>query len=317
MGNVLLRALEAKLGESRQVHYQQHDEYAFECPRCSNGKWKFGINFEKKVFNCFKCHWAGKLHELVRELGIKLDDLRDIVPSAPQRAADGPGDGPSVPAQIPGYIPFGPGGSSRGGQVMADALAYARRRGRMEPDDIEDNKLGVSCDPELAGRLIVPVIQGGVVVNYLARSVYPHVQPKEITGPLWQGWLPRSELFFGHDQLRTASHVVIVEGFWDWWRMRQVSRSWSSVALMGSSLSHVVCGKLLASQPRRITIFLDGDPAGEDGTFQVGTELLRRRMRNVYVARPPAGKDPDELQDEQILLLVNNAVPFTAWMAAR
>lgn len=314
MGNQLLLALEAKLGEGRPTHWQSFDEYNFECPKCGNGKRKFGVNFVKKFFNCFRCHWSGRLNELVRELGITLDDMRDIVPGAPSRAADSVEAGPAVPEAIPGFTKLSDG---QEGEVWADAVDYAAKRGGLTMDDVEELGLGVSEDPDLAGRLIIPIVQDGKTVNYLARSIYPWVQPKEIGGPGWAGWLPRSEIFFGHDQLKTNSHIILVEGFWDWWAMRRTSRSWSSVALLGSNLSQVVCGKLLASKPRRVTLFLDGDEGGSDGTFQAGMALLGRRYREVYVARPPAGKDPDELSDNQILLAVNNAVPMTAWLAAR
>jgi hypothetical protein len=313
--SALLSALEAKLGDSSPGSGLENAEHNFECPKCSTGKKKLGINLAKKVFHCFRCHWSGHLGVLLKEVGIDLESVREFISTGPVVAAADTAEAKPLPT-IPGFKRIY-GYRRQRGEVETDLIKYCEKRGQMTSDDVEDLHMGISSDPALVGRLIIPIREHDDVVNYLARSVYPWLGPKEISGPLWEGWKPRSEIFFGYNQLKMESNVVLVEGFWDWWALRRTSKSWVPVATLGAHLSPVVLGRILQKKPRRITVFLDGDDAGEEGTFQMVTALLKRRVREVYVARPPKGKDPDDLDEDKLMVAINTATPAGLWLMER
>jgi len=311
----LLSALTSKLGEYDSNPVRDDGEYEFVCPRCpkQDGKRKLGVNVSRKVFNCFRCGWRGRLVDLLRALGINPLSLGPDLGIRPVAASDT--YGPKVrPDQIPGYTPL-PEPDQPMSRIEQVAYDYCRERGLDDVGEVTSLRLGTSTEKDLAGRLVIPVFEDGRMAGYFARSLFDYLEPKDKVGPEYLGWAPKGELAYGLDLMRPGHVLVLVEGFWDWVRVRKVSRSLDSLALLGSNLGPVAAGKILARRPGRIVVMLDGDEAGERGTRKIVSELLvHRKFASVHVARPPVGKDPDELTAGTILALVNEAIPAVNWL---
>ena len=194
-------------------------------------------------------------------------------------------------------------------------MIYASKKGKITWEEMVILGWGLSTDPALAGRLIIPIRQSGKLQNYLARSL-PSMQltPKEMSGSEDDGWVPRSKLAVGLEEVKTGEICALVEGIWDKCWLDKTSNSFRTVATLGHILHPVVAGKILTKEPSKIVVFYDGDEAGVEGTFQAVNYLLSRNFHEVRVARPPAGRDPNELTDNQILSLIAASQPGPVWM---
>lgn len=161
-------ALRLRLGEPAIL---PGGKLEFECPRCGRGKRKLGVNIQKKLFHCFRCKWGGMLVDLLREIDVDLD----------MATSDSPWDHKIEPKKsVPDHIP----GFTQDGDECARAATYAIGRGRLSTFmDVIRRGWGVSTEPKLAGRLIVPLHVDGRLVQYIARSISPELQPKEKGGP--------------------------------------------------------------------------------------------------------------------------------------
>lgn len=301
----LADALRRKLGDPDA----RGQELDYECPKCSNGKKKLGVNLSRRVFNCFRCHWSGSLAALMESLGIDPMDVSGQA-EAVVREKIKP-HSTSLFLSIPGFVKIGTPGLTTS-LTEADCLKFCRDRAKLNPVDVMRRGWGFSSDPWLAHRLVIPVKVEGKTVQYLARSMKPWVEPKEKSGPEAAGWWPKSEVAYGLDDVRHGDLVVLVEGVWD---REAVVRAGCGpcVALLGTSAGPAVVGAIAQKKPECVVIMFDGDEPGEVGSVKLAAYLTRRKLP-VYVARPPEGKDPDELEPGRIRTLIKDAEPAVPWL---
>jgi DNA primase len=93
-----------------------------------------------------------------------------------------------------------------------------------------------------------------------------------------------------------GSEVIVVEGFFDCMKVWQTGRP-SVVALMGSTLSERQ-ERLILGRFEKVTLLLDGDDAGQKAAKEIAARLIRQV--HVRIVEPPDGKQPDELDQEQL-----------------
>lgn len=314
----ILSALSRKLGDG---HTDARGWTHFQCPRCSRPK--LGVNLESMRFRCVRCgDFGGAISDLMTELGIRVE----FEPEAPKKYR--PTALPTPPGQIPGFKHFGtptfPG--SPEAIFVKDAIAYAKRRGGMSLDDMIREGWGYVDSGLYAMRIIVPIFIDGRRVNFLARSIYDFLEPKELPGETSAGWWPRSELVYGLDDVVPGAPLVLVEGMWDQKKTKSAVPGYSVVSTLGSHLSPGAAGRLLAKRPSKIIFFYDGDLAGREGVEKRrrnkqgreivtgGIKLLRARgYRDTYVVATPEGKDPDEIPAVESAELIESAVPWYKW----
>ena len=94
--------------------------------------------------------------------------------------------------------------------------------------------------------------------------------------------------------------IVLVEGFFDVFRLHEAGYS-NVVALMGTSMS-MEQEALLRASCSRVTLFLDGDRAGQD----CAEECLWRLVHDIHVRmiELEEGQEPDKLSQERIKQLL-------------
>ena len=249
------------------------DELLFKCPKGCG--WKLSYSPAKEVFHpCFRCTWTVKL----KRTGKKL--VRAIQPR--QKEAE------DLPIEIPGFRPV----------VTGEVIKFLVVRG-IKP--ILD--WGMCTDPRLKGRLIIPIVENGKIMSYVARAVNGE-QPKELSAP------NRSHFLYGWDQVydrhvEGVMGIVLVEGIFD--QIKVNNFNWPCLALMGSSISDIQIGKLIKLKPSRVILMMDGDDAGRKATKTIAAKLGKRmnpmKIRQVYL---PEGKDPDDLTREEFMELMRN-----------
>lgn len=293
----LLHALARKLGDYTS---SGNGWYNFECVWDQHKSAKLGVNLERMRYACLSCHKFGDVASLLAELGIRMEWETGAPPRRKKRA-----DLPLPPTEIPGFVPFSEAQAGEPGSpsdlFLRDVHKYGIKRAGVGLKWMADRGWGFAPSGELAMRLIVPVHVGGLLVNYLARSIYDFLEPKELGGSNANGWWPRSECALGLDQIPVGAAIVLVEGMWDKVVVERALGLAPVVSTLGSHLSSAVAGRLLAKKPTSITFLYDGDQAGRDGTTE-GVKLLRKRGAGALarVAVCPWGKDPDELGDDGV-----------------
>lgn len=305
--NRILSALQRKLGDYRE---DSRGWYHFECCFDQHSAPKLGVNLESMRFNCISCHKGGFVSDLLQALGIKLE-LEPAKPRQRRKELAWP------PSRIPHFHPFSESRVVQAGSPEAvflkDIHDYVKKRGRMEPGDLAATGWGYCDAGRDAMRLIVPVFMEHHLVSYLARSIYDFFDPKELAGPLKDGWWPRDELCYGLDSVKPDRPLVLVEGLWDRRHLRKTIPGVSIVSMLGSHLSPGVAGRLLSKRPSKIILFLDGDDAGRAGT-EHGIALLRRRKYPHIFAIPTADKkDPDEYGAVEAASAIESAPHWMKW----
>lgn len=267
------KELVRKFGEYK---IRGNNEVGFDCPKCGPGRKKFhlGVNTKKKVFHCFKCHFSGGY------------------------------GGPEQKAEKPAFIERAVTARLKRFTRVSDSdkriVRYLKQRG-VGLKRARKLFWGKCPDGKLLGRLVIPIKEDGEIVYYVARSV-EKVGPKEISPPKDKGWLPRNEVVYGLDDVKKGEDVIIVEGLFDAEHLKKLGRT--AVALLGSSLSDVQLGKILAKRPRQLYLMFDGDEGGIKGQESAYIKCTRRFRGNTLRVVLPEGTDPDELTNEQLNELI-------------
>lgn len=249
------------------------EELIYACPRCL--KIKLEYNTRKRVFNCWSCGFSGKIHE--------TDDLlqRHGVSKLPHQ-----NEWPTV--KIPGRQDLV---KLKGGYPFLRSRGIYRKRA---------DELGICSSSEYRfhRRVIIPVVENRRQVCYIARAIDPFIEPKELAPP--RDISNRGNFLFGLDDIEKDDAVTLVEGIFDREWIRE--NGYKCVAAMGSHLTEVQIGKLLAKHPRHINILFDADPAGYKGAKDT-MRAIYQRYHGTVRACDIAGygkKDPDELKPSEI-----------------
>lgn len=254
-----LSSLIRKFGPCRAQKGKQ--ELVFKCPSC--GRWKLSYNSEKDVFHpCFRCNFAVKLWRTAKKV-IRFLDPEEVVAE----------DLPIVP----------PGPIYALGRKEGEFLAG--RGIRITPPG-----WGV-CDKLPGRRIWIPIVENSETMCYVARAINGE-KPKELSGP------NRSHFFYGYDYKRLVDSpsIILVEGIFDQIHVQSFGHEYRCLALMGSSISDIQIGKLLALKAGKIILMMDGDEAGRKATRAIANKLSSRmsclNIQEIYL---PEGKDPDDL----------------------
>lgn len=194
-------------------------------------------------------------------------------------------------------------------RALVSSHPYLAER-RIRAGTVEHFGLGYCGRGMLRGRIAIPIHDsGGVLVGYagrlvpaeleLARTAEPEgSDPPPYRFPSREKGFRKSYLLFNIHRARERAGdlgLVVVEGFFDCLRFYQAGVT-NVVALMGCHLAEEQ-ERLLLATTDRITLALDRDEAGRQGT----QELLGRLVTKCYVRvlEYPATQ-PDDCPEEQL-----------------
>lgn len=283
------------------------EELRGKCPfHEGDGKRTLAVNLEKGLYYCFSCKAGGHVLDFaaamddstIREAALKLQELFL-------------GEG-SEPNPKPKRQPKKEEPAAAAVEVINPPLGFELR---VDPGHEYGQSRGVSREMleefgagfclskgTFAGRFVFPLNnERGELIGYAGRSV-DDSEPKYLFPSGEKGFQKRRVLWNFHREVRELgpdAEVIVVEGFFDLMRVREVG--YPCVALMGSSISQEQ-EELLATYFKRVILMLDGDEAGRGAT----DECLKRLGRRMFVKalEVPDGKQPDMLSREEIVLLM-------------
>ena len=282
-----LQAIVKRIGPYRK----REDEFDFKCPKCKDYKNRLTVNFKKRVYNCFNCGWSGTLLSLLSFLGI-TDFVSSPLPGTKEEADYWLGEYPKR-IEIPAFYPLPKGPRTL---MEAKAFAFLEKRG-IKNWQLITFGVGLSKDLRYRGRVVIPIYEGGMVVCYTARAFLPDLEPKELFPP--SSLSKKGNFLYGLDRISKGDSIILVEGIFDCEAL--VRYGYKSVAVMGSHLSRVQAGKVLAKYPKEIKILFDSDSAGEQGAKDAKVEILSRGYPGVVeIITLPDQRDPDELTELEL-----------------
>ena len=283
--------IELKLG--RSTSRKGGKEVIFACPWCS--KKKMEINYSKVVYNCFRCGMKGHLKNLCEILGIQYEVGKLKL-----------GNIKKAPRTLTSTVPIFNELGIVNHILEKGARDFLTGRG-IDYMEAERYSICTSSNMKLAGRIIIPIFEDGKMVCYVARAIDGRL-PKELAPKAEVA--SRSDFVFNIDFMHSVG-VVIVEGIFDCMRLHRAN--YNAISIMGSNLSDVQLGKILAKKPTSIVLMYDGDEAGKLGWIKAHTKIRERCGLPIHVVRMPVGKDPDELTLTQLegLLLTEWGVTTT------
>jgi DNA primase len=147
----------------------------------------------------------------------------------------------------------------------------------------------------------------GHPIGYCARRLDPHDISR------WGKWrfptgLPKGQLLYNaHRALATRHHgIVVVECPWAAMRLTQAGIS-AVVALLGTTMTQTQLA-WIASAPA-VLLLMDADQAGRKAEKTIAQTL--NRHTTVLIHHLPPEKEPEDLEDANLLSLVANAFPFS------
>jgi len=148
-------------------------------------------------------------------------------------------------------------------------------------------------------RIIIPIRENGKTVCWIARAIKDGQKPKEISPPV--SIANKSHFIYGLDEITDGDKVVVVEGIFDCEHLK--FHGYKSVSILGSHISDIQIGKLLAKEPSEIYLLFDGDDAGRRGSRDAWVRLSARCSNmfwKIISINIPDEKDPDDLSPKEL-----------------
>ena len=287
-------------------HYQIHwlkksgEELRGRCPiHQGEGQQSFHVSLTKNAFHCFSCKARGNVLDFVgamekcsvREAAAKIQEWFAVtsklmpvetkhVSKTEKRETDSEVGNKPLNFELKGVDLGHPYLGARGiTRETAESFGVGLFSGR----------------GSMSGRVVIPIhSERGELVAYAGRAI----DESEPRYKFPVGFHKSHVLFNLHKA--EGEQVIIVEGFFDCMQVWQAGYS-SVVALMGSTLSERQ-EHLLVERFKMITLFLDADEAGRKAVEEIAARLLRKV--HVRILEPPDGKQPDQLDQEQLRALL-------------
>jgi hypothetical protein len=148
----------------------------------------------------------------------------------------------------------------------------------------------------MKGRIVIPIHdEDGNLIAYVGRTL-DDAEPKY---RFPAGFRKSLVLFNLHHALHYGKRVVVVEGFFDCFKVHQAGLP-CVVALMGCSLSQWQ-GDLLERHFNEVVLLLDGDNAGRTASADLAARLVH--TLSTRVVSVPDGSQPDQLSEDQLRCL--------------
>lgn len=337
------------IGETVQLK-KQGKEFVGLCPFHSEKTPSFNVNPEKQMFHCFGCGKGGDiftyvegkegysfqeaLEYLAERAGIQISEGDARVEQTKRKELD-------LLEEVQMFFQ-----ECMKTDKAASARAYLKERGYTE-DDILNMGLGFFPGYKetvqwLEGKgytqenreqaLNCLNTRGGHTVTFLWRDRWG--RPLSLWGRLARKvtdtdqvgkYLPFSDGVYGKKSFplnldkAKEGELVIVEGPFDA-LLAQARGIPGAVALGSSHLTGEQRKAFEVIQKRQITLALDGDKGGWDGTEKAIRELQDMGFP-VFVAEIPEGEDPDSVISRQgadtFREILRNAIPAARWMVNR
>lgn len=308
---------------------RKNDQLTGFCPLPGHtGKGKkspsFSVSTAKNAWKCFSCNIGGNIFDFV----MAMENLSEVREAAEKISAWFNGVGikekpaqdtgtPAEPTTKPEKTAVDEPKTTTTGTETEEPKSnppltftlknlepkhpYLKKR-KLQPETIEHFGVGFCSKGLMKDRIVIPIHnQNGELVAYAGRAITANDEKegKYKFPPKFQKSLV---IFNLHRALAESDgqSLILVEGFFDVMWLWQCGYK-NAAALMGSSMSQEQEDLLTKTlQPQgRLTIFFDGDTAGQSCTKEVLNRLAPAIFVKVFLPKwgqEPDGFNPTELQ---------------------
>lgn len=294
------------------------DEVLLDCPVCNDkGKNNLWFNVKKNKGLCYKCSTSFSPVFLIRQLEgcSQVEALRVVkdytfataynrhkVADALRSLMEDKQLAKNI--QLPEIqLPDGYRSVCCALQESEPYPAYIKKR--MSEDDALTYDIGWCTSGKFRGRVIVPIVQYGRLVSFVARYMGKSDRPY-----LYPVGCKTGRMLFNFDSASRYKHIVLVEGVFDAIRVGP-----QGMAILGSSLSESQLGMILSSKASSITLMFDPDKAGTKATLQ-SAEKLRPYYSSIQAVALPKGKDPDDFSHAALWQIIQAAPSISSVVSA-
>lgn len=281
----------------------------FDCPLCGDRKGRGWAHLGSWTYGCFNegCPASPRLEGGAVEFARRVFGLptraevwrrleREFGGAAPVEYAPAPRRGPDFCNLPPGMRPFEPSGGSPMQEVFE---AFVERQWGLDGRDAREWGLGWCLTGPYAWRVVVPVVMGGQVVGFQARSVRGNAEPKYLTsrssddpGRPAECGRPAAAMLFNVDALPPDGEALVVEGAGDAmrWHRGARGRTPTALALLGTAMTPEKLALIAGRRPERAVVALDAEPAARRRALS-HVEDLRAWGVPAALGRWSGGKD--------------------------
>lgn len=292
------------------------NDVAMPCPWCDDPSYHLTVHRTKGHLNCWRCFfdeyrinnkrgWAPSFKALIKEIeecswGRAKEIWEDIGgDTGGEDFGEKVEERPATCQYPEGCFSFASPGPFAG--VRDYAFNYLLRRG-FTKYHIEKYQLHFTATGYHQHRIIVPIFQNGVLVNWLGRRFNSAVKSRYLNSRIDNSIVRFAEMVYGAETWQ-GDVIRIVEGAFD--KMRIGS---SAVALNRSQFSRKQRNIIMKLGGRDVPISIILDPEAESRAITIGEDLSPFAPR-IKVVRLPEGMDPASMEFEQI----REAESLTSW----
>jgi len=233
------------------------NELKASCPYCGKTNAHWGINLVTTKQGCFKCGKGGNFYSLHKHIlgfypnvdkleeeyssELSLEELQNIFSTVDETVQN---------TEI-GDWTAGTCGIEVEGRIPKRAREYLLSR-NISVELAKELDFRVAVSGCYQNRVIMPIKEGGVVLNFVARLLGG--EGKRYTGPHRdENFVNKSKLLWGFDRIKFNSEIILVEGIFDCISLYDLN----SVAILGKVLSNVQTEKLL-EKAKSVIVLTDG-----------------------------------------------------------
>jgi hypothetical protein len=261
-----------------------------DCPFCSKEWFHFrlGYNIAKKYANCWACGFKRMPDVLAEATGEPVKKFLALF-----KEVESP--------KFKGQLHTGTLRLPTSVVPLKEAHKVYLRSRKFDPDILTDKwgVMGTDFDSTLPWRIFIPIVYRGEVVSWSTRRITDDNDRRYHNAAKWMEKLPRKELLYGEDFIRTRS-VIAVEGFFDVWRIGE-----GAVATMTTSYSRAQIAKL--SKYPRVTVCFDNEPTAQERADRLVSELSvfgGEYYKVVLDAKDPSASSSEEIRELKRRFLV-------------
>ena len=159
------------------------------------------------------------------------------------------------------------------------------------------------CKTNNYNDLVIPVENKlSEIVGYITR------RQQAIPKYMFTTGFAKASNLFGINQLYETDTLYVVEGALDAMWLNQ--HGYSSVAVLGASVSHLQVELISSLKPSEVVLALDNDEAGKKGTAKATLDMHQRFLLS-YLKLPKGYKDVQEIYNTETLhKLMQNKAPW-------
>jgi len=169
---------------------------------------------------------------------------------------------------------------------LSDAPIFTRKRcvnylkkRRIPQAMIDKFNLTFCEDGFYKDRIIIPYYDNDEVIWFQARHIGIGI-PKYLN----PSGVKKSQIIYNIDSLEEGGNAILTEGAFD-------AMMVDGLAIMGKELSDYQMKRILEKKPSSITLALDQDLPGLDGTIKAANKLVKNNFTNIFVVLYDGEKD--------------------------